>query len=233
MAGQPADRLFRLPARLPVDLCARGREAGRAHHRADPRRRRQQLYGRRDLRQGRALCRTHPPSGPHPLEAAQANRREGHGRFPGDRMGGRARRGRRRLPEGRATPRGGDDLALFLRRHHGARDARRHQPPPPRQALFGLPIDDLRQHGLARLRGRHRQADGGRSARDGAVRPDRHLGHQCGEHPDQCCHPRGPRAAAARRQDRRHRPLPEFDGRAGRPLPLRASRGPTAHWRAR
>ena len=48
--------------------------------------------------------------------------------------------------EARDGARGG--LALLLCRHHGPGDARRHQPAAPRQEIFRLPFDHLRQPGL-------------------------------------------------------------------------------------
>ena len=76
----------RLPARLPFDLRARGRGPRRPHHRPRARRRGQRLHGRRDLRQGRALCRARAPSRP-PAAAAAPQGRQGHGRVRADLAG--------------------------------------------------------------------------------------------------------------------------------------------------
>ena len=59
-----------LPARLPVDLRARRRAAGRRPHRPRAWRGGQQLHGRRHLRQGRALRGAHPPPRPAAAPAA-------------------------------------------------------------------------------------------------------------------------------------------------------------------
>ena len=67
---QGRDRPFGLPARLPLDLRARRRAAGRRQHRPRARRQGQQLHGRRHLRQGRALRRAHPSSRPADAPAA-------------------------------------------------------------------------------------------------------------------------------------------------------------------
>ena len=118
-AAAHPDRPFRLSARLPVDLRARGRGARRPHHRPRARRAGQRLHRRRDLRQGRALRRAHPPS--RPADAAAAPR-------PGRRARASSRRSRGTtrstssaekflVAEARYGARGG--LALLLRRHHG------------------------------------------------------------------------------------------------------------------
>ena len=85
-----ADRRFRLSARLPFDLRARGRGSRRAHHRPRPRRAGQRLHGGRDLRQGRALRRAHPSSR-SPDAAAAADRREGARRDSSSRSPGTTR----------------------------------------------------------------------------------------------------------------------------------------------
>ena len=59
----------------------------------------------------------------------------------------------KRLLARRGAPRPGGGVALFLCRHHGPRHARRHRAAAPRQEIFRLPFDDLRQsrlHGLRR-----------------------------------------------------------------------------------
>ena len=91
-----ADRLFRLPARLPVDLRARSRTDRRAHHRPRARRQGQRLHGRRDLRQGRALRRARASHGPAAASAA-ARRRQRLRRIPPHLLGRRARSGRREI----------------------------------------------------------------------------------------------------------------------------------------
>ena len=84
-----------------------------AAHRTTPTR-------RRDLRQGRALCRAHPSS--RPPDAADApHRAEGLGLVRADLLGRRARSRRREIPRRRTAPRRAVGLALLLRRHHGPR----------------------------------------------------------------------------------------------------------------
>ena len=58
--------------------------------------------------------------------------------------------------EAQARRRGG--LAVFLRRHHGPRHARRHQPAAPRQEVFEPVLVHLHDARLDRLRRRHRDA---------------------------------------------------------------------------
>ena len=62
--------------------------------------------------------------------------------------------------------------------------------------------DDLRQFRLGRLRRRDRKDRRSRSARDGEIRPDRHLGNQRRQHAGQRDDARGARPQGARRQDR-------------------------------
>ena len=69
--------------------------------------------------------------------------------------------------------------------------ARRHQPPAPRHALFGLAHHDLRDPLRHRLARRLRPALGRDRRGDGALGPDRDLGHQPGEHAGQRHDPRG------------------------------------------
>ena len=212
-----------LPARLPIDLRARRRGLRRPHDRARARRRGQQLHGGRDLRQGRALRRAHPSSRP-----PDCTRCGGWGRRAP--ASSRASRGTRRStlsPSGSSRrsarrPRGG--LALLLRRHHGPRAARRHQPPAPRQEILRRVHDDLHQPGLDRLARRHRPARRRRSARDGEVRLRRDLGHERRAHPGQRDDARDARPQGARRQDRRRRHLRERHDAAGRPARSAAAR---------
>ena len=203
-----ADRLFRLPARLPVDLRARSRADRRAHHRPRARRQGQRLHRRRDLRQGCALCRARASQGPAAASVA-AHRRQRRRPIPENLLGRRARSGRRKVSASRAAPRRRSRVALLLRRHHGPGDARRHQLPAPRQEIFRLPLLDLRQSGLCRLCRRHRHHCRRRSARNGEIRSGGDLGHQRGQHPGQCDDARDPRAQRARRQDRGGRHLHE------------------------
>src|SRR5580704_13262659 len=85
--ARPAkNRRFGLPARLSVDLRARGRDHRRAHHRPGPRRRGECLHGRRDLRQGGALRRARASS--RSLETSAApRRRQRLGRICADLVG--------------------------------------------------------------------------------------------------------------------------------------------------
>jgi hypothetical protein len=57
-------------------VCSLDMEVIDGHHRTRARGEEQQLHGRRDLREGRALCRAHPSSGPAALsdEGAPARR---------------------------------------------------------------------------------------------------------------------------------------------------------------
>ena len=108
-------------------------------------------------------------------------------------------------------------LALFLRRHDGPRDARRHRPPDPRQAIFPLFRQHLRRHRVARL---HR-GNGAHvrhfASGNGEVRGRRHLGHQRRDDPGQSDDARDARAQRAWRQDRRDRHLSHRDHAAGGP----------------
>ncbi len=107
-------------------------------------------------------------------------------------------------------------LAILLRRHHGARDARRHRAAAPRQEILAAELDHLLDAVLYRFPRRHRAADGARPARDGVLGCHRHLGHQSGQHPSQRDDPRDARPQGSRRQDRRRRRLQERHRRAGR-----------------
>ncbi len=120
------------------------------------------------------------------------------------------------LTRAEAAPRQRSRVALLLRRHHGPRDARWAAPAAPREALFRHVRHHLRHRCLARLHRRHRQADGPRPARDGAVRPHRHLGHQPGPHPGQRHDPCEPGEKGARGKARRGRCLRDGDHEAGR-----------------
>ena len=145
-----------------------------------------------------------------------------------DLLGRRARSRRRSFQPRRSAARLGSGLAVLLCRHHGLRHARRHPSPAPRQEIFRLLLDHLRQSGLHRLHRRHRQACRRRSARNGEVRLRRDLGHQCGEHPGQRDDARDARPQRTRRQARRRRRLHERDheaGRSGGADPARHRRG--------
>ena len=185
-------------------------------HRPHARRRRECLHRRRDLREGRALCRPHPSSRPAD-QAAAPEGREGRGRVRADRLGRCARHHGRAIPEGGSALRLRNRVAVFLCRHHGPGDARRHQPPASRQEIFRLPDHHLRQPGLDRIHRRHRKTRRRRSARDGEIRPGGDLGDQRGLHPGQCDDACDARAQGARRQDRRDRHLHERHHGAGRP----------------
>ena len=108
-------------------------------------------------------------------------------------------------------------VALLLCGHDGPRDARRHQPAAARQEVFRTVFDDLHQprRGPAIIAGTGKLA-GARSARNGAFRLRRDLGHQPGAHPGQRDDPRHAGAQGARRQDRRDRHLHERHDEAGR-----------------
>ncbi len=147
--------------------------------------------------------------------AAASGRAEGFGTIRADRLGRCPRRGRRGLRARRPAARARDRLALLLRRHHGPRAARRHQPAAPRHALFRLAHHDLR-HALGCRLARGLRPALGRAVRgDGALRPDRDLGHQSREHPGQRHDPRRPGAQGAGREARGGRPLPDRHRRAG------------------
>ncbi len=220
---QGQDRPFRLPARLPFDVCARRRAAGRQQDRPRARRQGQRLHGRRHLRQGRALCRTHPSSRPADASAAPQGpeglrpvRTHLLGRRP--RYHGRGHAGRR------AQVRAGSGLALLLCRHHGPRHARRYQPAAPCQALRGDVRHHLHDDGVDGLHRRHRQAGRARSARDGQVGHGGDLGDEPGQHASQRDDACRPRPQGARRQDRRGRHLSERHHAAGRPGAVPAAR---------
>ena len=118
---------------------------------------------------------------------------------------------------GRAALRPGGGVALLLRRHHGPGDARRHQPPAPRQALLAActPPSAPRWPGPATspapagwpapIRARWPSPTGG------------DLGHQSRQHAGQRDDARHARPQGARRQDRGHRHLPQRHHAAGRP----------------
>ena len=116
----------------------------------------------------------------------------------------------------------------FYAGHHGPGAARRHQPPAPRHALFGLAHHDLRDPVRHRLARRLRPALGRDRRGDGAFGPDRDLGHQPREHPGQRHDPRGAGEKGARRPPGRGRPVSDGHGGAGG----RAS-GPAARHRRR
>ena len=219
---------LRLPTRLSQRLRARDRAHRRPSRRSRPPRqgarlRAQSLYRRRDLRQGRALRRALPS--PRPAgAAAAAGRPQGLGQLRADRLGRGARRGRRGVSLRDAAIWQRDGLALLLRRHHGPRAARRHQPPAPHAALLGLALDHLRHAVRRRLEGGPRQALGRDRRGDGALGPDRDLGHQPGEHAGQRDDPRRPGAQGARRQARGGRPLSLEHGGAGGHAPGAAPR---------
>ena len=101
--------------------------------------------------------------------------------------------------EGRGRARPHIRLALFLRRHHGLRDARRHQPAAPCQGLFQPGRHVLRGAVMVGLSRGHGRDLGRRPARDAEVRPDRDLGRQPGEHPGQRDDPRHDGAQEPRR----------------------------------
>ena len=211
-----ACRSFGLPARLPVHLRPVGGGAGRRPHRRGPRRRRQQLHRRGDLREGVALRRTHPSSGSAD-PAAAAHRAKGRRAVPPDFAGPRRSTA---SPTGSSpTPRGiGSDsgLAVLLCRHDGTGAARRHQPAAPRHALFPPEDDDLHVAAGDRLAGRRRRQPRRRSAGDGEVRPDRGVGRQSGLHPGQCHDPCRAGAEGARREAGGDRSLQDADRRGGR-----------------
>jgi len=150
----------------------------------------QRLHRGRDLREGRALRRAHPPSRPAD-EAAAPGRSQGLQAVRRDLLERRARH------RGRAVHRQGppawqrDDLALLLRRHDGPGATRRHQPSAPRDEILALVLDHLRDAVRHRLdRGRGRQARRRRARGRPAFRPGRDLGRQSGEHPGQRHDPR-------------------------------------------
>ena len=179
------DRPFRLPARLPVDLRARRRVAGRRPHRPRARRQGQQLHGRRHLRQGRALCRAHPSSRPADASAAPHGP-EGLGPVRAHLLGRRARPHGRGHAGGRAHATAPEavwpyyyagTMGLVMRDGiNRLRHAKRYS---------GMYATICTTTGVDRLHRRHRQAGRPRSARDGEVRPGGDLGHQPGQHPGQ------------------------------------------------
>ena len=197
------DSIQRLSPRLSLDLRAGGRAPRRPSHRKGARGAGEHLYRRRHLQQGRALRRTYPSPGSS--DHATAPRR-GEGLRGQLRAGGVGRRARHRggvAAEGRAAPRLRGGVALLLRGHHGARDARRDPPAAPRQALLGAALHHLRHARLERVHRGHRAARGSGPARDGEVRPRGHLGHQRRVDAGQRDDARAGGAAPARRPRRR------------------------------
>ena len=222
----------RVSARLPLGVRARGRAAGRRASGQGQGLAAQPVHRGRDLRQGRALRRALSP--PRPAGAAAApDRPEGLGRVRAGRLGRCAGRGGRSVRAQGAAARLGDRLAVFLRGHHGPGAARRHQPPAPRHALFGLAHHDLRDPVRHRLARRLRPALGRDRRGDGALGPDRDLGHQPGEHPGQRHDPRGAGEKGARRPPGRGRPVSHGHGGAGGRASGAAARAPTARSPAR
>ena len=126
-----------LSARLPVGLRARHRGDRRPLDRPGSRLQAADLYRRRRLRQGRALRRAHSSSRPAAPSDAP-HRAEGLRPVRADFLGRGAGRNRRALRSGRARIRRSVGLALLLRRHHGARDARRHQSPRACEEIFAF-----------------------------------------------------------------------------------------------
>ena len=100
-------------------------------------------------------------------------------------------------------------LAVLLRRHDGPGAARRHQPAAPRHALFAAEATictSLPEAGWMAGVGRCRD----RSARNGALRPDRDVGRQSGRHPGQrddayCARAEGARCEACGGRSVSHR----------------------------
>ena len=166
-ARQDRHPAFHLSARLPVGLRPRYRGDRQFHHRPGARFQAADLYGRRGLRQGRALCRAYPSSGPADVSAVPGRTqrlRQVRAHFVGRCAG----RDRGAFQSGRARVRCRIGLALLLCRHHGPGDARRHQPSHPCEEIFALLRHDLLDHRARRLCRRHRQGRRRRSARDGA-----------------------------------------------------------------
>ncbi len=213
-ARQDRDPPLHLSARLPVGLCARYRGGRGSQHWPRPRFEKADLHGRRGLRQGRPLCRAHPSPGAGDVSDAP----DGTERLRpvcADFLGRGAGRDRRSLQPGRARVRRGIDLAVLLRRHDGAGDARRPQPPHACEEIFALLSDHLRQCRAHRLCDRHRQDRRRRSARDGAVRSRRDLGHQSRQHAGQRDDACRACAEGARRENRGGRHLRQRDHEAG------------------
>ena len=145
-AAAHPDRPFGLPARLPLDLRARGRGARRPHASAGCAARQDNAYtaGVICAKVARYAERIHHPD--RLTASAAAHRAEGLGPVRARSRGTRRSTSSPRnssTAEARYGARGG--LALLLRRHHGPRDARRHQPPAPRQEILRLSFHHLRQ----------------------------------------------------------------------------------------
>ena len=217
------DQGLGLPARLPVHLRLVGGGAGRHPHRRGARRGGQQLHRRRDLREGRALRRAHPPPGPADASAA-AHRPE--------RLG--------------AVPPIAWDEALDRVAGGFIADAAKHGTEAVWPFYYAGTMGLVQRDGINRLRHVMRysrqkmtictslpevgwQAGIGakprrRSARDGEVRPDRGVGRQSGLHPGQRDDPRIARAEGTRREAGRGRSVSLADRRGGRPASGAAAR---------
>ena len=186
--------------------------------RPGPRREEQPLHRRSRLRQGRPLRRARAPSGPTDAPAAPRRRqgRRDRGVRP-DRLGRGSRRGR-----GPSEDRGRRmgqrvGLALFLRRHDGARAARRDRPSAPRHALCAPALHLLRRARRRRMARRGRREVRHGFARDAGRRPDRRLGRQPGEHPSQRDDPYRAGAEEPGGKARGRRSLPHRYGGTGGP----------------
>ncbi|GCC44830.1 hypothetical protein chiPu_0029043, partial [Chiloscyllium punctatum] len=99
-------------------MCARRRSDRRTFDRQGARLQTADLYGRRGLRQGRTLCRTHSSRRAADVSAAP-DRAEGLRPVRADFLGRGAGRDRGALRCGRTRVRRRVGLALLLRRHHG------------------------------------------------------------------------------------------------------------------
>ena len=190
-----------LSARLSVGLCTGYRGDRRPLDRPGSRLQAADLYRGRGLRQGRALCGAHSSSRSADVSDAP-HRAEGVRPVRADLLGRSAGRNRQAVRSGRARLRRPIGVALLLRRHHGAGDARRHQPPFPCEEIFPFLLDHLRQHRARRLCHRHRQDRRRRSTRNGRLRPGGDLGHQSREYAGQCDDARDARPKDAARKSR-------------------------------
>ena len=226
-----AARLFRLPARLPVDLRARGRGDRRGAPSGActaPRTTTTRRASSAPRSRATPSASIIPNRLLHPLrrkgKKADAPRRRGLARYQRlgtDRLGRCARHRRRSLRQGRGAARRRGGVALFLRRHHGPGAARRHQSAAPRRRA--IPASSTRSAPTRPGPASSPAPDaspGPTRARWRKLRPRRDLGHQRGRDAGQRHDPCRPGAEGARRADRGHRRLPQRDDEAGRHRPL-------------
>ena len=175
------------------------------------------LHGGRDLRQGRALRRTRPPSRPADRIRCAAPGRRARASSSGSPGTKRSTASPSSFIAAERDYGARGDLALLLRRHDGpgacATASTGCATPSATPASSTICIN-IAWTGLHR---RHRHAAGPDPREMAKSDLRRDLGHQRRRHPGQRDDPRDQRPQGARREDRRHRHLRERDDEAGRP----------------